>query len=472
MKSIVRTVLIIIGVVGVVAALVFLLPQVTQNQTTSIYTTQPAQKSSLTAFVGATGSVRSNQTATLVWQTGGTIDQVLVQKGQQVQAGTELANLLQTSLSQNIILAQADLIAAQKNLDKILNNAETRANAEVALAQAKKAVNDAEKESQSKLYQRAGSNTIDIARANLILAEQNLTQAEDDYNKVAGRSTDDAIYAQVLTMLAKARQERDRAEYNLRYVEGLPSPLDIETIDAKLSQAQAQLQAAKTEWERIKDGPDSKDIASAQARLAAAQATLNLAQLTAPFNATVTDVTIKPGDQITAGTRAFRLDDLTRLLVDVQVSEVDINRVQVGQPVTLTFDAIPAKEYSAVVVDIASVGTTTSGAVYFDVTIELVGADNEIKTGMTAAVNIAVTQLENVLVVPNQAVRVINGKRVVYVLQNEIPVPIDITLGASSNTQSEVVAGDLKEGDLIVLNPPTQAFQGGPGSGGGMGGGN
>jgi HlyD family secretion protein len=471
MKSIVRTVLIIIGVVGVVAALVFLLPQVTQKQTTSIYTTQPAQKSSLTAFVGATGSVRSNQTATLVWQTGGTIDQVLVQKGQQVQAGTELANLLQTSLSQNIIMAQADLITAQNNLDKILNNAETRANAEVALAQAKKAVNDAEKESQSKLYQRAGSNTIDIARANLILAEQQLTQAEDDYNKVAGRSNDDAIYAQVLTMLAKARQARDRAEYNLRYVEGLPSPLDIEAIDAKLSQAQAQLQAAKTEWERIKDGPDSKDIASAQARLAAAQATLNLAHLTAPFNATVTDVAIKPGDQITAGTRAFRLDDLTRLLVDVQVSEVDINRVQVGQPVTLTFDAIPAKEYTAVVVDIASVGTTTSGAVYFDVTIELVGADNEIKTGMTAAVNIAVTQLENVLVVPNQAVRVINGKRVVYVLQNEIPVPVDITLGASSNTQSEVVAGDLKEGDLIVLNPPAQ-IQGGPGSGGGMGGGN
>jgi HlyD family secretion protein len=466
MKSIVRTVLIIVGVVGVVAALVFLLPQVGQQQTTSIYQTQPAQKSSLTAFVGATGSVRSNQTATLLWQTGGTIDRVLVKKGQQVKAGTEMANLLQTSLSQNIILAQADLISAQSNLDKILNNAEARANAELTLAQAKQALDDAEKESRSKLYQRAGSNTIDISRANLILAEENVNQAEEAYNKVAGRSNDDAIYAAALSQLAKARQERDRAQYNLYYVEGLPSPLAIEEMDAKLSQAQAKLKAAKTEWERIKDGPDDRDITSAQARIAAAQATLNLAHLSAPFDATVTEVDIQPGDQISAGTRAFRLDDLSRLLVDVQVSEVDINRVQIGQPVTLTFDAIQAQEYTAVVVDIASVGTTTSGAVYFNVTIELVGADSQIKSGMTAAVNIAVTQLENVLVVPNQAVRVVNGQRVVYVLQNETPVAVNITLGASSNTQSEVIAGSLKEGDPIVLNPPAQSFQGGPGAGG------
>jgi HlyD family secretion protein len=89
---------------------------------------------------------------------------------------------------------------------------------------------------------------------------------------------------------------------------------------------------------------------------------------------------------------------------------------------------------------------------------------------MTAAANIAVTQLENVLTVPNQAVRFLDGNRVVYVLQNGSPVPVKITLGASSNTQSEIIGGDLKEGDLIVLNPPAAAFQppnpGAPGAGG------
>ena len=71
--------------------------------------------------------------------------------------------------------------------------------------------------------------------------------------------------------------------------------------------------------------------------------------------------------------------------------------------------------------------------------------------------------------VPNQAVRVVNGQRVVYVLQNEPPVAVEITLGASSNTFSEVTGGSLKAGDPIVLNPPLQPVSGGPGGGpGGM----
>jgi multidrug efflux pump subunit AcrA (membrane-fusion protein) len=58
--------------------------------------------------------------------------------------------------------------------------------------------------------------------------------------------------------------------------------------------------------------------------------------------------------------------------------------------------------------------------------------------------------------VPNRAVRVVDGNRVVYVLQNNQPVPVQITLGASSDTMSQVLSGDLKIGDLIVLNPPIQ----------------
>jgi HlyD family secretion protein len=85
---------------------------------------------------------------------------------------------------------------------------------------------------------------------------------------------------------------------------------------------------------------------------------------------------------------------------------------------------------------------------------------------MTAGVNLVVSQLEDVLRVPNRAVRVLEGERVVYILDpNGLPTPVDIVLGASSDTYSEVVGGDLAEGDVIVLNPPTDFssfFQGGP----------
>ena len=467
---IIAGIIVVLAVVGVVVVPRFL-PKSAAQTATSTYQTQPAEMGSLTAYVGATGTVRSNQTATLIWQTSGTVDEIKVKKGDKVKANDVLTNLLPSSLAQNIILAQADLITAKDNLNKAMDNNEARAAAALALAQAQKALDDANKESQSKLYQRAGANTIDIARANLILAEQKVSDAEDAYNRVAGRSTEDQIYAAALSQLANARQERDRAKYNLLYVEDLPDPNDIATSNAKLEQAKAKLLTAKSDWEKVKDGPNPDDITAAQVHLAATQATLNLVRLISPFDGTITAVTIKHGDQISPGTKAFQIDDLSRLLVDVQVSEVDINRVQISQPVTLTFDAISNKEYNGTVTEIASVGTSAGGAVNFNVTVEITDFDDSVKPGMTAAVNIAVTQLDNVLTVPNQAVRVVNGKRVVYILKNNTPTQVEITLGASSNTNSEVTAGDIKAGDPIILNPPSNLFVRPAGQGGGPGGG-
>lgn len=465
----VAAVLIVLAVAGVYFVPRYL-PSAGQQNTASQYQTQPAEMGSLTAYVGATGTVHSNQTATLVWQTSGTVDEVKVKKGDLVKPGDVLANLQQSSLSQNLILAQSDLIAAQNALEKAMNNSTARAAAALALAQAEKALDDAITNSESKLYQRASANTIDIARANLIMAEQKLDDAEQAYNRVAGRSTDDAVYAAALSQLANARQERDRAQWNLNYVEGLPDPNDIATSNAKLEQAKAQLQTARNDWEKVKDGPNPDDITSAQVKIAAIQATLNLVRIAAPFGGTVTQVSSMHGDQVGAGTKAFQIDDLSRLLVDVQVSEVDINRVQVGQPVTLTFDAIANQEYNGVVHDIAAVGSSAGGAVNFTVSVEISDFDQAVKPGMTAAVNIAVTQLDNVLTVPNQAVRVVNGQRVVYVLKDGQPSMVEITLGASSNTHSEVLAGEVKAGDLIILNPPSNLFRPGGGGGGPPGG--
>jgi HlyD family secretion protein len=292
----------------------------------------------------------------------------------------------------------------------------------------------------------------------------------------------------LLSEVSAAQQAYDFAVRQLNSMQGTASESDIAIQEANLATAQAQLLTAQREYERIKegtspadialleaqladaqrefdrvkDGPDPADIAVAEARVAAAQATVNLAQVLAPFNGTVTEVISKPGDQATPGAPAFRLDDLSRLLLDVQVSEVDINRIQPGQPVTLAFDAIPNKEYNGVISEVAPVGTNNQGIVDFNVTVELTDADDTVKPGMTAAVNMVVDQLQEVLLVPNRAVRTQEGQRVVYILENGIPTPVEITLGASSEQDSQVVDGELKEGDLIVLNPPLVFDQNGP----------
>jgi len=457
-----RSWIFILGILLIAAAVVvfFALPRMFPSAQAAVpqnYQTVKVEKGGLTDYVSATGKVRSNQTATLVWQTNGIVDKVNYSKGQVVNAKAVLAELEQTSLSQAIIMAQADLVTAQKALDDLLNTNLARANAGLAVVRAEKALDDAKKDRDSKQYQRASQETIDIARANLIQAKDSLDKAQTNYDKNKNRNQNDLVYAAALSMLATAQQRYDRADYNYRYVSGLPSALDIQEADALVAQAEAQVLSAKREWERVKDGPNDQDVSAAEARVAGIQATLNLAHISAPFTGTLTVVNSKVGDQITPGTLAFQLDDLTHLYVDVDVSEVDIDRVSLGQPVTMTLETSSAREIQGTITDIAPVGRTVSGTVYFTVTVEINDPGDDVHPGMTVSAKIVTSQLQGVLLVPNRAIYTLNGKRVVYLLQNGRPVPVEVALGVSTNTQTEITAGAVKEGDLVVLNPAESA---------------
>jgi HlyD family secretion protein len=233
---------------------------------------------------------------------------------------------------------------------------------------------------------------------------------------------------------------------------------DNETIadaDEKLTLAEAQLNDARRNFERLKNGADPADVSAAEARVAAAQATLDMARIIAPFDGTVTQSAPVAGDQVSTGAVAFRIDDLTHLQVDLQVSEVDINNVAVGQDATLTFDAILNREYHGKVVKVGQAGDTVSGVVSFTVTVELTDMDEFVKPGMTSAVNVVVNEQKDVILVPNRAVRLLNDERVVYMLVNNQPKSIKIKLGATDGTNSVLAGGDLKEGDEIIMNPPS-----------------
>jgi HlyD family secretion protein len=417
------------------------------------YQTVQLQKGDLTAYVSSTGAVRSKQTTILAWQTSGTVSKVNASEGQTVPQGSVLAELEQTSLPQTVILAQTSLVAAQKNLDNLLKTNQARANAALALANAQKALDDAQDARRNKQYQRASQEMIDLARANLILAKNALDDAETIYNRNKNRSEDDVIYAAALSQLANAQMKYDKAQNNYWYVTGLPDPIDIQIADASVEVAQANLLAAKVEWDRVKDGPNDQDVAAAQAQVAAAQATLNMARISAPFNGTVTMVNNDAGDQVAPGTVAFQIDDLSHLYVDMEISQVDINKVRIGQPVTLTFDAIPDKDYPGTVTDISEVGASIAGVVNFKVTVEVSQKAPEIKPGMTVSADIAVSQVSGALLVPDRAVLTRDGKSTVYVLKNGAPMAVEIELGAASGGYSAVTSGNVRAGDLIVLNP-------------------
>lgn len=461
MKKIIIPIVII--VIGITAFLGYRQYQKSRSNLASAWQTAMIEHGSITAIVGATGTVRSNQSTLVSWQTTGRIGSINVVLDEQVKKGQILSTLEQNSLPQSVILAKADLVTAERNLQSLRESVLAKSQAQLSLVQTEKALQDAIDDRDSKDYKRADQATIDTARANLILAQNTVDDAEEVYSQFVDRSEDDVMRAQALSQLSNARKARDRAEANLNYLLELPDQQEIDEADAEVAVAQAKYDDAKREYERLQNGADPKDIEAAEARISAVQLTLDLVNIKAPFAGTITEITSKEGDQISPGSVSFRIDDLNRLLVDVEVAEVDINRVAIGQTADLTFDAILDKMYHGKVTEVGRIGTSVQGVVNFLVTIELLDPDQAVKPGMTVGVNIIVNQIDDVLIAPNRGIRLLDGNRVVYLLKENIPTPIRIEIGATSETYTEITGGEIKEGDTIVLNPPPQMGPGGPG---------
>ncbi len=455
----------VIGGAIVLAVVLFLIIRGAVNANTSAageFQTTKAARGTLTALVGATGSVHANQSTVLAWQTTGRVLEVNVVEGSKVKKGDILARLDPTSLPQNIILAQADLVEARRALENAKSSDLARAQAELNLAQAQEALESADNKREGQKYDRADEDVVDEYRSELTLAEDAYEKTKELYDQFADRPESDATRARLKLELRDARLRLERAQANLNYITGKPDANEIALADAELAVAQARLADAQREWERLKDGPDPEDIAAAEARVAAVEATVNLGYLIAPFDGTITKVDFQVGDQVSPNSSSIRIDDLSKMLVDVDIPEVDINRVKMGQKVTMTFDAILDKTFNGEVVEIARAGQVIQGNVSFTVTIRLLDADPSVLPGMTAAVNITVEEVQDALLVPTRTVRLRDGKRVVFLLRDGQAAPVEVRLGSASDTQVQILGGDVKEGDLVILNPPAETFTGGP----------
>ena len=512
MKKTVYIVLAVVGVLVLAAILYLVLSPRSSSTTLSdeIETTQ-IDIGPVSEIVGATGKVSSDQSALLSWKTSGLVADTYVQVGDQVQAGDVLAILDPGSLSPLDILAQAELVVARRALDNLIESqtqaalayqsVETarqalddarspvvdQSSALQAVADAEKAVADAERRLKT-ITAPVSQAALDQAQANLVLKEKKLDDNQGMIDRIQKKlnKRDDQYklwesrrrYRQIMDGLEIQRTQLEiDYENSLQKYENLISPQNFNDVSvaeadllgakarlleaerawqriaegvslADLALLEAQLADAQREYERVRDGPTAQDIAAAQARVTAAQGALEKAQLLAPFDGTITDVISKPNDLVSPGTLAFRLDDLSSLSVDVGISEIDINLIEVGQPVILTFDAILARQYNGRVVEVSPVGSTSLGIVDFMVKVELTDADADVRPGMTAAVEIIIKQTGEALRVPNRAAE---GTSFVYRIDRD--GNLVLTIGISSDQYSQVLVGDLSPGDVIVLNP-------------------
>ena len=350
-------------------------------------------------IVSVTGVVVPEQWATLSIANNGVIEGLCVDEGDSVKAGEVLLRLDgQERLQAARDGAELELLTAQRALDDLTENWPLiKAQAELGLAQAEIALEDALDDRKDLDYQRAGQNTVDELRANVILAKDAVDTAEENFGWVEDSSEDDPNRAYALTQLAQARRSYDRAVANLNYALGLPDPEDISESDALVAIAEARVTDAKLELSRLQEGPNPLDIGQAQTRLANAKSQLAAAEksladlsLRAPFDGTVSRLNVRVNEWVVPGQPLVLFGDLSRLQIETtDLSEIDVAQIQPGSVADVTFDALPSAMVEGKVVRISPKADEGAG-VNYTVILVLDEIPEGLRWGMTAFVDISV----------------------------------------------------------------------------------
>ena len=235
---------------------------------------------------------------------------------------------------------------------------------------------------------------------------------------------------------------------------------------------------------------------SAEAQLELAQATVerdraNLAYsvIRSPVSGVVVDRTVDVGQTVAASLQTptlFKIaQDLSRMQINANFAEADIGSIRSSQPVHFTVDAFPNRSFDGVVKLVRLNPTSQQNVVTYDVVINVDNPDKILLPGMTAYVTIAVAERKDVLLAPNAALRFkpanVDAKKLVvnpemnagsrpgsaadrarsnnrnafsgkvYVLEKKKLKPVEVTLGITDNRNTEIVGGELKAGDKIVV---------------------
>jgi HlyD family secretion protein len=465
--------------VVVIIALVLVIASI-RNQSssaTAAYQTTTVQIGMLTSSVDGTGTVASTQSVNLAWPTSGQVDQVLVQIGNQVKDGDVLANLLPDSQTQTTLAS--NLVTAQENLAE-LTSPEALANARLTVTAAEADVINAQYALNNQLYWKNNA-LIQDQYANLVIAKEKLDQVQEAYDSAnVGEYINNPNEAALYQNLYNAQLAYDRAEYYFSVYSQKPPQRQLDEAQATLDLTKATLTTAQNYLTALTGGDVPADatgtsllkLKQAQLAVQTAQENLEATMLTAPFDGTITQSNTISGAVVSTGSQAFRIDNLSSLVVPVSVTEIDVNSIQVGQPATIIFDAIPNKMYNGTVIKTDLAGTVGANSVNFSVTVQLTNPDSLIKPGMAANVTITTNQVANALLIPTTSIFTDStGQQYVYLVQNDgSTVTVPVTVGAVSDTTTEITGSSLKEGDVIVLSFASTTSSSG-GFGMGLGGG-
>jgi HlyD family secretion protein len=305
-----------------------------------------------------------------------------------------------------------------------------------------------------------------VAKIDPSLFEAAVSQAQANYlSAKAGVAT-----AEANALNADKQHARTQALHD----QNLASQADLDTAEANVAVTHAAIDAAKA------------SLAQASAQLNQAKVNLSYTDIVSPIDGVVISRSVDTGQTVAASLSAPTLftiaQDLTKMQVDTNIAEGDVGRLQVGMKTNFTVDSFPGEKFLGKIRQIRNAATTVQNVVTYDAVIDVDNSDLRLRPGMTANVTVVYAERKGALAVPNTALRfrppasLTSGAssaatggghkhahdggapgdapeaKTIWVLRGGTPQPVAIHAGLSDGTVTEVVDGDLAEGDLAVVD--------------------
>jgi HlyD family secretion protein len=403
------------------------------------YTTAAVRRGDITAAVQATGTINALTTVSVGSYVSGTVQYIFADFNTRVKSGQVLAQLDPAIYEAQVTQARGQLENAQDNLVTLAAN-------------------------------------VQVDQANLAKSQANVK-----YQQATAKRSQDLFTAGVVSADANELTQSTLGQ----------AQADVQSAQAALDQAKATLEQARS------------TVVSMEGGLKAAETSLKYTTIISPIDGTVVARNIDVGQSVAATLQAPNVftvaQDLTRMQVYAATDESDTGNIHVGAPVTFAVDAFPTELFTGRVSTVRLNPTTVQNVVTYNTVIDFSNPDEKLLPGETAYVTIPTGHATNTLEIPNPALTFkppipakdlqalykeynisraasqthLGGKQVVWKLDEKKQlVPVEIQIGITDYNNSQLLAGNMNEGDALVIaaTTPGQTSGGGqrpPGFGGG-----
>ncbi len=296
------------------------------------------------------------------------------------------------------------------------------------------------------------------ARAQAAKALAQMRAAEADINSTESGGTREEVLTNQ-SQLAKSQTERDAAERNLHALEklqqtGAASPAEVQEARNRLARADSDLKLLQQKQTQRYSPPEVEKVrasaSEARAAYEAAQVLLKNSNIRAPFDGMVYSIPIRESEFARQGELLLQLANLKDIQVRAFVDEPEIGRLAVGQPVSISWDALPGRGWNGKIVQVPFTVTTLGTRNVGQVVCRVENSDNRLLPNTNVTVLVTLARNNNVLTIAREAVHADSDSRYVYVVEDGHLRRQNVETSISSLTRTEITRG-LQAGQVVAL---------------------